>query len=406
MPAATVLFQAVLSHVQQMCAPARVRVTAMRRLALLVTGLLAARSAVVAHLAAEVAALGLSNAQEASIARRLRRTLHEASFPPVQVYGAAVRAAVAWQELRQRGRPVVLAVDDSSQADHIHLLRVSLVYRGGALPLAWAVWAQQVVQPRGAYWQAMEQVLAAAATLIPADLAVVVTADRAFDVAAFVDRVAAHGWHWLVRTKLSSQLQFRAHDGQVARLGARFQARGWVFKAAQWRAASVVAVWAPMQPAPLAVLSDLPPHWRLVAQYRQRFWCEAGFRTDKSHGWHWEQCQVRGVVHHDRLLLAMAWATLLVLCVGVTVAAQQCQQLTHRGQPPRATTRLRSLRHPPHARQSLFTLGLWQLRHWLYQPPPAGARLPTCLPAPAAPAWSAQWYAAHALARLPQTVRP
>ena len=47
---------------------------------------------------------------------------------------------------------------------------------------------------------------------------------------------------------------------------------------------------------------------------------EPGFRIDKTSGWQWEASQVTDLDHVERLLVAMAWATLFVLCLGLTEA--------------------------------------------------------------------------------------
>jgi len=46
-------------------------------------------------------------------------------------------------------------VDESSQDERVHLPRLSLAYRGGALALAWQVWEQNARLADGAYWVAV-----------------------------------------------------------------------------------------------------------------------------------------------------------------------------------------------------------------------------------------------------------
>lgn len=157
---------------------------------------------------------------------------------------------------------MVLAVDESSKGAEVHLLRVSLPYRGASLPLAWAVWEQN--RP------------------LPAGLPVVVVADRAYDIPAFVDRVAAYGGHWAVRCKANGSMRVRDRRGReqavrdLARRhlpgpGRRWKGRGQAFKEAGWREASLVGVWGRGQKAPLVVLTDLPARWRVLRPYQRRF---------------------------------------------------------------------------------------------------------------------------------------
>ncbi len=150
------------------------------------------------------------------------------------------------------------------------------------------------------------------------------------------------------------------------------------------------------------LLTDLPPRWERLAEYDRRFWIEPGFRNDKTAGWQWEASQVQGVGHHARLLVAMAWATLVVLCLGVQAAQERLVGLAHR-RPRRYRGRWR-IGRPQHARQSIFTLGLRRARQWLYRPLTIACswRLPEL----DAPSWTARWSHAQARRFIFQTVRP
>jgi hypothetical protein len=368
-----------------------------------VTGILAAQSAVVARVARELDQLAVSAApQPESIARRLRRTLSDPHLDAATCYAPVLPRVVEWAELAAGGE-VVLVADESSKADEVHLFRLSLAYWGGSLPLAWAAWEQNVALPDGGYWGHVEAVLTQAAALLPPDVAVVVLADCAYDVPEFVDRVAAHGWRWIVRCKAKSALRFRDRTGRERRLadilserlpaaGGRWRGRGEVFKKAGWRTASVVAIWGQGQVEPLVVLTDGEPRWAVLRRYERRFWIEAGFRSDKAKGWRWEESQVRGVAHHARLLLGMAWASLVALCLGVAEAQERLARLA--ATPVRLRRRQQRPGRPRHARESVFTLGLACLRGWLYQT--ARRPLRWVLPEVEAVSWQERWYQAQA----------
>lgn len=410
MPAHQPLFQQILGQIQTIARPAHIRASSLRRLALLVSGLVAAKHAALAQIAAEVQALQLTHTScSEHVERRLRRALGDAQLQPRTCYAPAVQQAVDWHALRASQRWVTVIVDESTKADQLHLLRASLAYRGGSLPLAWAVWEQNTPLPDGRYWTELDAVLDHVAAILPADVPVLVLADRAFDIPPFIDRLRARGWHWIVRLKARSSLRLQDQQGRegsvadyvqrhLGRPGQRWKTRGRVFKRAGWREASVVGVWGVGEAEPLVVLTDLPPRWRVVRQYERRFWIEAGFRSDKARGWQWEASQVRGVGHHQRLLLAMAWASLLSLCVGVREATARLQGLARPARRHPGTSK------PQHARQSLFTLGLHAVRQWLYHR--TDAALPWILPEPDAPSWNAQWYQAQAYRYIFQSVRP
>jgi hypothetical protein len=415
MPAPEGLYQQVEQQIKAITDRAGLRVTAGRRLALLVTGIIAARSGVIRQVAAELDALGLTRASGAdSIARRLRRTLADERLTAAACYAPVLGQVVDWAALARGGRPVVLALDESTQGDRVHLLRLSLTYRGASLPLAWALWEQNRARPEGDYWRQVEAVLDQAAGVLPPGVEVVVTADRAYDVPAFIDRVAARGWHWVVRCKAGGSLRFRDRGGAEHALaalvrrrlpcpGRRWRARGQVFKEAGWRAASVVGLWGRGHKEPLVVLSDLAPSGRVLRQYRRRFWVEPGFRNDKTKGWRWEDSQVRDLGHQARLVLALAWASLVALCLGAAAARAK---LAARLARPARPGRRRAARpwQPEHARESLFTLGLHAARRRLARA--AGAALAWCLPDPHAVSWTVQWQRAQRAQRALLTVRP
>jgi hypothetical protein len=401
MPTHVPLFHTIQSRITELCPT--LRATSATRLALLVTGIMAARSCLVARIASDLAALDLTAATcPESIERRLRRTLSDPSLDAC-CYQPLVRTLVDWSALLTQTGRILLIIDESTKRDVLHLVRVSLAYRGSALPLAWALWQQNVPLPDGTYWREIDAVLTQVAALLPPEAEVVVLADRAYDIPPFIDRLTARGWHWLIRCKAKGTLRLRDHQGREQELaavvrqhlapGRRWKLRGHLFKDAGWREASVVGLWTRGEDEPLVVISDLPPRWELLSWYGRRAWCEPAFRNDKSRGWQWEACQVHGVEHHRRLLLGMAWASVLTLLAGVEEARTHLARPVHH----------RSFTRPQHARHSLFTLGLARTRRWLYQ----HATLPTWrLTDFLDRSWNDQWLMHQRHLLLTLSVRP
>ena len=387
------------------------------RWALLVAGIIVAQSVTMRQVAKVVAGWGVTRTgQAASLERRIRRTLDETGAEPAQAYRALVQTSLDWEACRRSGEPVVLIVDETTQQDRWHLVRVSVAYRGSAIPLAWRGWAQNQPLPEGAYWEHLQAVLEEAKALVPADLAVIVVADRAYGIPTFLDRVHALGWQAIVRltTTGTHRIEVGPHPEQalkdflavhLAAAGRRWKGRVRLFKAAGWHDLSLVALWQRGQREPLVVISALPPTWPLLRTYSRRFWTEPAFRTDKSRGWHWEQAQITDPQHHAVLLLAMAWASLLTLLAGAAEAGRQLAALATRPARHHACKFAAAL--PRHARDSLFQLGLDALLH---APPALAPPLPLArLPDLTAPAWNTAWLAAQRhrfLHAVFQTVRP
>lgn len=415
MPAQSPLYQEVYQRIAIVTAGLKMPKPALKRLTLLVVGIVAAQGVTLAKVADELLSLGLTRATEAdSIKRTLGRILGDGRLDPKTWFEPALKACLDWQGLLGGSRRLVLAVDESSKQDQVHLLRVGLPYWGHCQPLAWDIWPQnRPLEQANGYWQRVEAVLARVAVLVPGGLQVVVLADRAYDIPAFIDRLGVYAWHWAVRLKARASTRFLDQRGREWALkaliaqhvhapGMRWKSRGWVFKEAGWRQVSIVAYWAPSEDEPLVVISDLPPRWDLLRLYAMRFWIESGFRSDKKLGWHWEECQVRKLGHHRRLLLAMAWATLLTLCIGLAEAKARLCRLGQRR--VRRQAGKPRVGQPRHAEQSLFTMGLRRTRDWFYRT--KDQVICWLLTELDADTWQRAWYSHQSLRYLSKTVRP
>jgi hypothetical protein len=361
---------------------------ARQRLLSFLLGVLLAGTIVLRRVATTQAHIASGTVQAASHERRLRRTLNDPQLgQAVPLYGRVVRRVL--RRLRA-GQRLWLIVDESGHSDVVRVLVAALWYRGRAIPLAWLLWPAQ--QPHAqSYWDDCQALLWQVASLLPAPVHLTVVADRAFGCPGFTDLVVAQGWQYLVRVQ--GQTRLRHADGSeqpihslLSRAGERWCGRGAAFKKQGWRTVSVVAYWRQPCPQPLLLVSSLPACWDLVRQYRLRAAIEALFRDWKTSGWQWEASQVREVEHQAVLVLLLALATLVTLCLGEEAAAQVLQQATQRGS-----------RRPWHARDSLFRLGrerLWQ-RLWQQDSTPVEWELAQL----SAPKWSVEcWQAARGAA--------
>jgi hypothetical protein len=224
-------------------------------------------------------------------------------------------------------------------------------------------------------WERVDNLLDTVAKLLPVNIPVMWVADRAFGSPSFIDLLTAWGWSYIVRVVKTARCQdVKSICRQVSHLvqqpGQRAKMRGRVFKKRGWRSASVVVYWGKGYDTPLCLVSDLPPQWRLISIYRRRYPIEALFRDYKSHGWHWEQGQVKDPEHLQRLLVGMALATWVTMYVGTQVADEYLARPS--------TGNRRTV--PWEGKRSLFHLGLrrmkkllhgscqvalqWQLTHW------------------------------------------
>jgi hypothetical protein len=348
---------------------ARVDRSSRERLALLVSGIIEARNACPARIAAALRRLGLGTAKTSSLERQIRRIENDPELTASWCVHPLARA-----HLRQiKPKRLLMIMDATSQDERVVMLSAAVGYRGRALPLAWSCWPANTPLAGPGFWERVGALLTEVAGLLPEGVPVIWLADRAFGTPAFTDQVAAQGWHWVVRVQGQTHFIDQAkHEGRVRDLvagpGQRAKRRGRVFKKQGWREASVVAFWGRGHQAPLLLVSDLPVGWDLIDLYRHRYAIETSFRDDKSAGWQWEQGQVVDLAHLQRLLVGMALASWLVICTGVQEAAAALASAP--------TGKRRTI--PDEGKHSLFYLGLenfdrwveqlgalcWQLTHW------------------------------------------
>ena len=359
----------------------------LERVALLVTGMMRARSASPAQVAKALHQLQLTGASAESLERRVRRLENDEEMKASLCFHPFARAHLRY------GRPteLLLVLDPTTQEDKVVMVSVAVWFRGRALPLAWAIWPGNTPLEGDGFWKRIDHLLDEVVPLLPAQVSVTLLADRAFGCPAFIDLLVKRNWHYVVRVQGQTVCQDRMGrqrpiQSLVPYRNRRAKLRGLVFKKNGWRSASVVAFWGKRHDKPLCLVSDLKPGWGLLQLYRRRYAIETHFRDCKSSGWRWEQGQVKNLPHLERLLTGMALATWIVLLVGTWKARHILSK------PPSGKRHTRSW----DGKMSLFAHGLELLLLWLGD---------THLPAFAwrlsdwtAPNWQQQIYAHHARA--------
>jgi hypothetical protein len=128
---------------------------------------------------------------------------------------------VPWGE-----QALYVALDTSMLWNTSCLIRLSVIYRGRAVPLVWCVLQHGSAQ--GAF-KVYQDLLERAARLLPRRCKVIFLADRGFADTALMAHLQRLGWHWRIRIKTSLWLYRRGRPRcKVERLAvARGQACFW-----------------------------------------------------------------------------------------------------------------------------------------------------------------------------------
>lgn len=233
---------------------------------------------------------------------------------PATCCGPLVRWVTGgWAEKR-----VAVALDVTNLGDRFHVLAAAVVYRGCAVPVAWAVLPANTTDPWNPHWVRLLDRIAGA--LGPGWVVVVLT-DRGLESADLFRAITARGFHPLMRVKAGGTFRpagwsrFHPVAGFVARDGARFAAAGTAYKTAPL-GCTLLACRAAGCADPWVLLTDLPAAAADPCWYAFRSWIEQGFKVIKRGGWQWQRTRMTDPGRAARLWVAVAVATVWLVEVG------------------------------------------------------------------------------------------
>ena len=256
-----------------------------------------------------------------STQRRFRRWLGNRRIEVAPLYGPLIERA-----LREWGKHTLyLALDTSMLWNQYCVIRLSVVYRGRAVPIVWEVLKHGSSSvTHGAYEELREGV----PPLLPAGVKVVFLADRGFADTALLAQLRRLGWHFRIRLKATfSVLRSGQPDCKVED-----------FALAPGRALflhNVAITVEPFGPVSLAlarhsrtgeswyIVSDEPTSVHTFTEYGYRFDIEENFLDDKSNGFQLESSLVRDAAALTRLCFVLAVATLYLVAQGTQVVTAQ-----------------------------------------------------------------------------------
>jgi hypothetical protein len=259
--------------------------------------------------------------------RQLARWLHN---PKIEV-SAIYRPLISMALQTYAGEKMVLALDTSQLWARFVIIRLSLIYRGRAIPLVWSVMAAGSASVAFATYACL---LESAADLLPERAQVLFLADRGFVDHRLFRLLRDLNWRFRIRVKQAS-LVYRS-DGsktKVSRLmppkgAARFVHKIWLtdycFGPLYLALAHVQTKDGHEQ---WAIVSDERTDLATFDEYGQRFDVEENFLDDKSGGFQLESSLIREAQALTRLCLILAIGTLFLVSNGVGVVTLGLRRL-------------------------------------------------------------------------------
>lgn len=264
----------------------------------------------------------VTSALASSTQRRFSRWLHNKRIEVNSLYAPLIYQAISGWE----AGPLYLALDTSMLWNRYCLIRISVVYRGRAVPLVWSVieHASSTVSFE-TYRPLLDQAWEILTECACYD--VVFLADRGFADTELMNYLSKNlGWHWRIRIKKSFKVRRKGH--RACNIRAIFPPAGHAHFLK-----NVLLTDACFGPISLAiarhsstgeewiVASDEPTAIETFDEYGLRFDIEENFLDDKSNGFQLESSQIRSAEALERLCLVLAMATLYLVSQGTEIVA-------------------------------------------------------------------------------------
>lgn len=255
-----------------------------------------------------------------STVRRFRRWLGNEQIKVRSLYGPLIKKAlVSWA-----GQQLYLALDTSMLGNRYCLIRVSVIYRGRAVPLAWRVIEHgSAAVSYATYRDLLDEVQ----SLLPFAAQVVFLADRGFADTQLMTHLNRLGWHFRIRIKSNFWIH-PTHSAPFQVGDLKLEPGHVTF----WQGVSMTEKhFGPVNLAvaqPLGsdeywyVISDEVAELKTLEEYGLRFDIEENFLDDKSNGFQLESSRLESAEALERLCMVLAMTTLYLVSVGSYVVQQ------------------------------------------------------------------------------------
>lgn len=255
-----------------------------------------------------------------STVRRFARWLDNERIEVHPLYGPLIQQALA-----EWGRNVLhVALDTSTLWNMYCMVRISIVYRGRAVPIVWKV----LEHPSSSVaYEVYRDLLDKVAKLLPFGCKVVFSADRGFADTHLMGHLKRLGWHWRIRIKGSFWIyRHGKHRCKVNRIPlSPGEALFWhhVYITENRYGPVHLALGRPIGSKEYwFVVSDEPTELKTFEEYGLRFDIEENFLDDKSNGFQLESSLIRSAKALERLCFVLAITTLYLVSQGTEVVKQ------------------------------------------------------------------------------------
>lgn len=295
-----------------------------RLLSWFMTGISQARSVHTSKVAREMA----GEAKRCSQTRRLVRFLNNGKVRVRAWYEPTARELMT---AASKTGKIRLIIDGTKIAQNHQLLMVALAYRRRALPIAWT-WVRSGKGHSSSHKQIA--LLSYVATLVPADVTVVLTGDSEFT--PLQAKLEEWGWFYVLRQKGSHTYRQAVTDSwqRVDSLVTAPKQRQWLtdiqLTQTHQHPCHFLAYWRTDEQLPWLLATNLPSSRQALGEYKIRPWIEEMFGDFKSNGADLEASRLRHFLRLSRLTLVVALLYVWFVAFGSAVIKRGDRHLVDR----------------------------------------------------------------------------
>jgi hypothetical protein len=240
-------------------------------------------------------------------------------------YDALIRQALQeWQ-----GETMYLALDTTMIRRRLGICRLSVIYRGRAVPLTWCAYGQRSSTVQ---FEVYADLMNHARSLLPEGCEVILLVDRGFNMARLIEWCWQAGWHFRIR--LRNNMMVLLEDGSYLKLREIRLRPGMVrffrnvrLSRCGYGPVDLAMAWSKGENTqPWYIATDQRAERQTLGDYALRMQIEASFKDDKSGGFQLEAGRMWDTVTVDRLLLVMALGCLYAASVGTQLVADETRE--------------------------------------------------------------------------------
>jgi hypothetical protein len=317
------LYDTVIRKLQQL--RPNERITRMRNLAWLMTGIFKSKSVHLSKVAMKIP----GKAVQVSIVQRLHRFLENPFFHVRTWY-----EPIARQLLEEIGRVVgeIRLVMDATKCGQDHQwLTVSVAFRRRTIPIAWT-WLQGSRGHSSAIVQLA--LLNYVHTLVPSKVPVFLVADTEFEDGDVQKQMNTWSWFYVLRQKPTNLVNIAGDWQSLRSLVSKPGQSMWLalvlLTQKHQLTTNVLAYWKPGEEHPWLLATNLPSQHETLKAYKRRMWIEEMHGDLKAHGFYLEDSHLSSFTRLSRLTFAVVLLYLWIILEGAKVIKRGQRRLVDR----------------------------------------------------------------------------